>query len=182
MMAGTLAIGYAGYTKAGELSYQRTEMAKFEAPKVTSSPQPRNDSPARPALGDVLGEIRIPRLGLKAIVVEGDSSEILRRAVGHVPNTALPGEFGNVGLAGHRDSLFRSLRRIKQGDLVTFELKDQQFRYQVQYLEIVEPGNIAVLQSGTAHELTLITCFPFTYIGPAPNRFIVHAHEVDASP
>jgi sortase A len=112
------------------------------------------------------------------MVVQGDSPGILRRAVGHIAETALPGEWGNVGLAGHRDSLFRPLRNIRAGDAITFQTLDGDFRYQVESTEVVPPGDTQVLQASRGRTLTLITCFPFDYVGSAPNRFVVHAREV----
>jgi sortase A len=183
MLEGIMLLGYVAYLKADELFYQRTEIVKLRSsPIVNREQRLANDLlRPRPVIGDVLGELQVPRIGLKAIVVEGDSSKLLRRAVGHVPDTALPGQSGNIALAGHRDSLFRPLRLIRQGDLVIFGVKDQRFQYEVQSTEIVSPENVAVLQPTLAHELTLITCFPFGYVGAAPNRFIVHAHEREIS-
>jgi len=182
MMGGILSLAYVAYVKLDERFYQRTEMIKLASSVVMDTPQPAMDlGPSRPAIGDVIGEIQIRRIGLKAIVIEGDSLKILRRAVGHLPDTALPGQSGNIALAGHRDSLFRPLRQIRQGDVVTLDLKEQRFRYEVRSIEIVAPDNLAVLEPTIARELTLITCFPFGYIGPAPNRLIVRAREIAAS-
>jgi sortase A len=130
------------------------------------------------AVGEVIGEIRIPRLGLKAIVVEGESLRILRRAIGHVPGTAFPGDSGNVALAGHRDTFFRPLHDIHLGDSITFDAAGRQFRYEVESIQVVSPKEIKVLLPTTSRELTLITCFPFAYIGSAPNRFVVRATQV----
>jgi len=174
VVAGILALVYAVYATIEGDTYQAVEIRRFEYFK----PPP----PRLLVEGDVIGEIKVARLGLKAIVVQGDSSRVLRHAVGHLSQTALPGETGNVALAAHRDTLFRPLRDIRLGDIVTFDIPGQQFRYQVDSTLVVSPSESDVLQPSTARKLTLITCFPFGYIGPAPNRFVVHAHEIVSSP
>jgi sortase A len=103
----------------------------------------------------------------------------LRRAVGHLSKSALPGEWGNVALAGHRDTFFRSLRDIRLGDEIRFKTRERSFEYRVDSIEVVAPTDIRVLESSTGHDLTLLTCFPFHYVGPAPKRLIVRAREVD---
>jgi sortase A len=126
--------------------------------------------------------MEVPRLGLKVIVVQGDSPGILRRAVGHIRETALPGESGNVALTGHRDTFFRPLRNIRSGDVITFKTLDAEFRYRVESTAVVAPSDISVMQASRERTLTLITCFPFYYVGAAPNRFIVRARQVGLLP
>ena len=175
LAGGVLSLAYAGYVITEASAYQRIEIGKFE----NSKPMMQVRALAE---GDVIGEIQVPRLGLKAMVVQGDSPRILRRAVGHVSRTALPGESGNVALAGHRDTFFRPLRQIRTGDIVTFDLPGRHFRYEVDSTRVVSPGERRVLRASTGRDLTLITCFPFSYVGPAPSRFIVHAREIGVSP
>jgi sortase A len=152
----------------------------------SADPNPRAASPIVPKRvvldESLIGEIEIPRLGLKAAVVQGDSDRILRRAVGHLPSTALPGEIGNVALAGHRDTFFRPLRKIGPGDAIMLKTYDGYFEYRVESVEVVSPNNVAALNPTSARTLTLITCFPFYYIGSAPNRFIVRALQLEHSP
>jgi sortase A len=123
----------------------------------------------------------VPGLGLDlhAIVLQGDSAAQLRHAVGHLSKSVLPGDRGNIILAGHRDTFFRPLRSIRVGDEIRFTTRERWFEYRVESIEVVEPAEIRVLQSSTGHDLTLLTCFPFHYVGPAPKRFVVHAHEID---
>jgi sortase A len=116
------------------------------------------------------------------MVVQGDSPSILQRAVGHLPGTALPGEAGNVALAGHRDTFFRPLRDIRSGDAITFKTLDGAFRYHVESTTVVPPSDVSSLRSLGGRTLTLITCFPFYYVGAAPDRFIVRAREVETWP
>lgn len=176
LVIGVVALGYVGYVLASARAYQAIETARLE--HVVSQPEIRR-APRLVADGGVIGQLEIPRLGLAAIVVEGDSASLLRRAVGHLPETALPGESGNVALAGHRDTFFRPLRRIQLGDAITLRTQDGEFHYRVESTRVVAPDATDVLQSSDIHELTLITCFPFNYIGSAPDRFIVRAREIE---
>jgi len=169
---GIFALGYAGIVFADSHIYQAVEIQKFE--RTSPSPIPRILTD-----GDILGELQVPRLGLDAIVVQGDSTADLRRAVGHLSNSAMPGEWGNVALAGHRDTFFRPLRDVRLGDEIRFQTRERSFVYVVKSIEVVAPTDTRVLESSTGHDLTLLTCFPFHYVGPAPNRFVVRAREVD---
>jgi sortase A len=134
---------------------------------------------ARPVDPNVLGRIEIPRIGMKAIVRDGADEGTLARAVGLVPGTARPGEEGNVVLAGHRDSFFRPLRKIRMNDRIRLVTADETYEYQVASLRVVEPNEVSVLDSRGVEELTLITCYPFRFIGTAPERFIVTATRVE---
>jgi sortase A len=132
-----------------------------------------------PVEGAGIAEMRIGRLGLSVVVVQGESEAILRRAVGHLARTALPGDEGNVVLAGHRDTFFRSLKDILEGDRITLQTPERAFEYVVEWTSIVKPTDVGVIEPSGGHTLTLITCFPFYYVGPAPNRFIVVARETE---
>ena len=168
---GILALGYAGIVFADSHIYQAVEIHKLEV--ISAPPTPRIL-----ANGDILGELQVPRLGLDAIVVQGDSDADLRRAVGHLSNSALPGEWGNVALAGHRDTFFRPLRDIRVGDEIKFKTRQRSYEYVVESIEVVAPTDLRVLESSAEHDLTLLTCFPFHYVGPAPKRLVVRAREV----
>jgi sortase A len=171
LTTGLLALGYVAYVVIDAKAYQTIEHRRFEGARV--------DVPATrvPADGDSIGEIQIPRLGLTAILVQGESATILQRAVGHLADTALPGESGNVVLAGHRDTFFRPLKRVQIGDAITLKTLSGDFEYLVESTAIVAPTDIQVLQPTGGRTLTLITCFPFSYVGSAPARFIVRARE-----
>jgi len=123
----------------------------------------------------VLGRLEIPRIGVSAIVREGDDEATLAIAVGRVPGTARPGERGNMALAGHRDSFFRPLRLIRVDDVIRFRSPGQGYEYRVDSTEVVGPGEVRVLDPSGDAILTLVTCYPFGYVGHAPNRFIVRA-------
>jgi len=139
--------------------------------------KPPEIPPATAAHG-LIGRIEIARLGLSAMVVEGDDGKTLRRAAGHVPGTALPGQYGNVGITAHRDTFFRPLRNIHMDDVITLTTLQGEYRYRVVSTRVVSPEEVAVLDP-TGHEiLTLVTCHPFYFVGAAPNRFIVRAERI----
>ena len=136
-----------------------------------------DDPPA--AIDGLIGRIEIPRLGLSASVMEGTSTTTLRRAVGNIAGTALPGQPGNVGISGHRDTFFRPLRNIRRNDIITLTTLLGEYRYRVMSTRIVRPTNVAVLDPTGNEILTLVTCYPFYFVGPAPSRFIVRAERED---
>lgn len=125
-----------------------------------------------------IGRLEIPRIGLSAIVAEGDDEATLNVAVGHLPDTPLPWHEGNSALAGHRDSFFRPLRRIQIGDDIRFATRHGIFRYRVTRHTIVDPDELWVLDASPTATLTLITCYPFDFVGPAPRRFVVRAERL----
>jgi len=156
-------------------------MAAFPPRRAVPGTPPAT-TPAAPKAGALLGRLVIPRLGLRAVVLEGAGKDTLDVALGHIPGTALPGSPGNVGVAGHRDTLFRALRRIQKNDLIRFQTQQGSYSYRVESTGIVKPGDVAVLQPGGQPELTLVTCYPFYYVGPAPDRFVVKARQVNPPP
>jgi sortase A len=125
--------------------------------------------------GERLGQIEIPRLGLSVPVFEGDDPAILDLGAGHVPGTALPGDSGNICIAAHRDKFFRALRFIKPHDEIVLQTGDGESRYIVNSTQIINPSDTQVLMPAPNRDLTLVTCYPFFYVGSAPHRFIVHA-------
>lgn len=132
--------------------------------------------PPRPlSLGAPIGEIHVPRLGLSAPVVEGDDDERLTGAAGHLLDTPLPWHGGNSAIAAHRDTLFRPLQHIRTGDRIELRTSHGVLHYLVRDTLIVRPDEVWVLEQGAGRTLTLITCYPFRYVGRAPKRFIVRA-------
>ena len=132
--------------------------------------------------GALLGRLSIPRLKMQAALCQGDTAHVLDVALGHIPGTPMPGQPGNVGIAGHRDTLFRALRDIRKDDLIEIETPARDYTYQVEGTSIVKPRDVAVLHAGAYPELTLVTCYPFYYVGSAPNRFIVKARLISSPP
>jgi sortase A len=126
----------------------------------------------------LIGRLTIPRLHLRTIVREGAGNATLSLAAGHIPGTAFPWQRGNVGVAGHRDTLFRGLGEIRKNDLIEFDTLNASYVYEVVSTQIVSPQDVSVLKPGQYPELTLVTCYPFNFIGSAPERFIVKAHAL----
>lgn len=172
---GIFALAYVGYVVVDEQAYQAIEESKLSQLSPTQGPR-------MVAEGDVIGELKIPRLEIKTIIVEGESPLALRRAVGHLRQSPLPGEPGNVALAGHRDTVFRPLRGIHLGDAISIQTPGGEFQYQVDSTEVVLPDDVEVLHPSSGDTLTLVTCFPFYYVGAAPKRFIVHARLIASPP
>jgi sortase A len=162
---------------AASSSAAETDSLGSFQPRAVPQPAP----PPKPPLeeGALVGRIEVPRLGISTIVLEGVGTKTLRRGVGHIPETAPPGADGNVGLAAHRDSFFRGLKDIRKNDIIRLKTLDGSYRYRVESTEIVTPEDTQVLAYTGIPELTLVTCYPFYYVGSAPNRFIVHAQRVD---
>jgi sortase A len=198
---GILALGYYGYASADARIFQAYQTRQFEQavrhptlgspdvepanpPTPIGGPPPRAARPnaigfdTRGSTDSVLGRIEIKKIGLAVMILEGTDSRSLRRAVGHIPETALPGQPGNVGIAGHRDTFFRDLRKIEKNDEITLTTLNGSFRYVVDFSEVVEPTDTGVLDPSGDAILTLVTCYPFSYVGPAPNRLIVRSHMI----
>jgi sortase A len=130
--------------------------------------------------GALIGRIGIPRLGLDAMVVESAGDGELRRAVGHVEGTALPGFPGNVALAAHRDTFFRHLSELRANDVINVTTLEGTFHYTVASTQVIQPEQTQVLEATSRPALTLVTCYPFHYVGNAPQRFIVRAYQTVA--
>jgi sortase A len=122
-----------------------------------------------------LAVLRIPRIVLEVAVLEGTGDWTLNRAVGHIEDTAVPGTAGNVGIAGHRDGFFRGLENITAGDRIDLETLEGVRAYSVERTWVVDPTEVSVLDPTSETAITLVTCFPFEWVGPAPRRFIVRA-------
>jgi len=134
--------------------------------------------PPASAVSGLIGRIEIARLGLSVMIMEGDDGKTLRRAAGHVPGTALPGQLGNVGITAHRDTFFRPLRNIQMDDMITLTTLQGVYHYRVVSTKVVSSQEVEVLDSTGGEVLTLVTCHPFYFVGAAPNRFIVRAERV----
>ena len=132
-------------------------------------------SPNAPAAGTLLGRLDAPSVKLSASVLEGSDDATLRRGAGHIEDTPLPGPVGNIGIAGHRDTVFRPLRNIKIGDPITLTTAGHAYSYRISKTLIVGPDDVYVLDPTAQPTLTLVTCYPFEFIGHAPKRFIVQA-------
>lgn len=180
LIVGLCSLAYFSYVSAESYLYQAFENRELDAILETRTATQLSgagraaDEPA-PAPGSRIGRLDIPRLHVSAIVRAGSDAKTLRLAVGHIPGTALPGAAGNMGLAGHRDTFFRRLRDITPDDEIRFTTPAGIYTYRVQRTDIVHPSDVWVLEPTPGPTLTLVTCYPFTYVGSAPERFIVRA-------
>jgi sortase A len=171
--AGLFALSYWGISHVKARAYQ-SKAARQVAPEAIDSGA---DKPAYPAVGSAMASLSIPRIGLSVVVVEGAGEKELALGAGHIPGTALPGDGGNVGIAAHRDSFFRSLRHIRDGDVIKLTTHGDEYSYKVVSTQIVSPDAIEVLHPVGREVLTLVTCYPFNFIGSAPYRFVVRAES-----
>jgi len=122
-----------------------------------------------------IGILRIPKIDVEVPVLEGTDDLVLNRGVGHVPGTANPGEKGNIAIAGHRDGFFRGLKDVVLGDKIELVTMQGTETFVIDRIVIVEPTEVSVLQPRSRPSVTLITCYPFYFIGSAPQRYIVQA-------
>jgi sortase A len=155
----------------GAQAYFNWQFAQSLAPP----PRATTINAAIPSGTQPMGRLEIPSIGLSAIYVEGSDSRTLRRAIGHIPGTALPGTSGNAALSAHRDTFFRHLGEVHRGDLIRITTTRGLYQYVVESSQTVDPDERAVLGNVGRPTLTLVTCYPFYYVGSAPKRFVVHA-------
>ena len=168
-----VSLGSWGRTEIQSYRFQAASAAALEA--TLHAPLKLKAEAPPPVLRNWIGRLDVPRLGMSTIVVEGDDDSVLKLGVGHVPGTALPGQTGNAALAGHRDTFFRPLRNVRVGDEILWTSPEFSGRYRVESTEVVDPELTAALKPARGATLTLITCYPFSFIGSAPQRFVVHA-------
>jgi sortase A len=176
-VTGILALGFVGFTLLDAGLYQASARRDLDR-QIQTEKQPHEIQP-KPAIkpGDLLGRLDIPRLGLSVAVLQGTRSRMLRLGTGHIEGTPLPGEAGNSGIAGHRDTFFRGLKDIRKNDEIQFQAATGLIRYEVDWVKVVAPDDLSVLAPSTESALTLVTCYPFYFVGPAPKRFVVRAHK-----
>lgn len=197
LIVGFLCLGYVGFTMAQAYLYQSYESYQLEESirgrgatasgylqsfwQPVAPPLPiliKQEAPDLVSDPGLIGRVEIPRLDISAMVREGVDAATLSRAVGHVPSTPLPGAAGNVAIAAHRDTYFRNVRNIRNGDRIRMVTPKGTYEYIVDSLKIVEPTEVNVLDPTPHPAITLVTCYPFNYIGSAPKRFIVRASQV----
>jgi sortase A len=181
-----LSLTYCAWALLDSAQYERRQQRRLNALAVDAYGPPRAPIASLGALATrketrksgLIGRLELERLGLSAIVAEGIGTRTLRRSVGHVPGSAFPGETGNVVLAAHRDRHFRPLRKVRAGDLVRVTTPDGSFDYRVEFSRIVDADSSELVQDVEAPVLTLVTCYPFYFVGDAPQRFVVRARLV----
>jgi sortase A len=177
IITGILALSYVALTLINARVYQKNALSILD--KQIQVEEQHKTEQTIPIFkeGAVLGRIDIPRIGVSVAILQGTTSRTLRHGVGHIQGTALPGEPGNIGIAGHRDTYFRALKDIRKDDMIQLETANGITRYEVDLIQITSPSDVGVLAPTSESSLTLVTCYPFYYIGAAPKRFIVHAHR-----
>jgi sortase A len=185
LLAGAIAVGIWGWSYVRRAVYQTWGNLVLNRridnpPAKTAPPSAASQAKAPPPIqsGALIGRLEIPRLNMRAVVREGAGRDTLDVALGHIPGTALPGQPGNAGIAGHRDTLFRGLRKIEKDDVIEFQTPAGSYNYKVDSTGIVKPDDVAVLHASKYPEMTLVTCYPFYYVGSAPERFIVKARLI----
>jgi sortase A len=177
LVAGVAALGWCVFAVADARLSQRSARQSLEGLQqahTLTSPPPRRDL----TRGVPLAELSIPRIHLSAVVLHGSDTLTLRRGLGHIENTAMPGDGGNVAIAGHRDSFFRPLRNVQLGDDIFLDTVHERLHYRVSSRRVVESTEVSVLEATTEPTLTLVTCYPFWLVGQAPDRFVVRATRV----
>jgi len=198
-IVGILLLGYGGFVLLDTWLFQACQTWRFQQALKSSKPAIGSVEQLHPSplparaeadraraeslginghTGSPLGRIEINSIGLAAMIMEGTDRKTLRRAVGHIPGTPLPGQQGNVVITGHRDTFFRGLRNIHKDDEITLTTLNGSFRYRVDSTQVVEPEDTEVLDDSDDAVLTLVTCYPFYFVGPAPKRFVVRAHRI----
>lgn len=181
---GIICLAYYSVASVHTWRYQRAaksrveQMVSIERPPASRVVAPDTSKPLK--TGELIGRVDIPRLKLSAAVAEGEDDKTLAKAVGHLSDTPLPWQRrGNVALAAHRDGLFRKLEKIRIGDDVHLVTTRGDYHYQVKKTHIVEPDDVWVIAPTATPTITLITCYPFSFVGNAPHRFIVQAELVE---
>jgi len=177
---GLTSLVFCAVLAAHAVLYQR--WANAEVDRMIVRPHPDAASISRPASiakGELIGRLEVPRLKLSAAIAEGEDDLTLGKAVGHLSDTPMPWQGGNVALAAHRDTLFRPLKDIRINDEVRVMTSRGEFVYRVKKTQIVNPEDVWVMAPTENPSLTLITCYPFSFIGNAPQRFVVQAERVE---
>jgi len=180
ILGGTAVLGWHFWTLHEVATEQRLAKEWLNRTAVagrTAAPAVLNKNSVR--RGDVIGELDIPRLHISVMVFEGDDVRILKFGAGHIPGTAFPQSSGNIGIAAHRDTYFRPLQALQPNDRIDLRTPAGTSHYSVTRTEIVGPSDVGVLARAPGRDLTLVTCYPFYYVGGAPKRFIVHARKIE---
>ena len=181
LIAGAGLVGWACYLTADStytqwagarfLAAERHEPSETIVPKSASSAKPGQQA----RRGAVLGNFAMPRLGLSLVLLEGTDARTLDRSIGRVEYTGRLGETGNIGIAGHRNTHFRRLEWVRRGDEIVLTSRNVEYKYYVEWVHLYTPDDLMVLDPSHGPAVTLITCFPFEYVGSAPVRFVVRA-------
>lgn len=176
-LVGVFTLGFVGSEYYGMYSEQQRLTQEWEEQQ-----QPASSRPGKPVKTDGLTRVEIPKINLEAIVVEGASRKQLKIGPGRITTSALPGEVGNSVITAHRDTFFRHLYELTKGDDILIRRNGEVFRYQVTGKKIVVPEDVSVLKPTKDAQLTLITCYPTYFIGPAPERLVIFSKLAESKP
>jgi len=181
LIGGLVAVALWAWFLAEGKVYQVSQNERFERQLADALPSSASPVTNRPVIHlqsidpQIIGRLEIPRIALTVLVREGVDAASLRKAVGHLPSSAEAGRAGNFVALGHRDTFFRPLRDIARGDLVRMRTREAVYEYEVESVVVVEPGQALTMSGKPGSYATLITCFPFNFVGPSPRRFVVRA-------
>jgi LPXTG-site transpeptidase (sortase) family protein len=182
IVAGVLLLAYVISQYAGMFGEQRRLAQQWEQENARAAAAASNGQKASASfVDDGLTRLSIPKIDLDAVVVEGASRKQLAVAPGHLKDTATPGENGNAVITGHRDTFFRHIYELNKGDNIVIRRRGEVYKFEVTGRKIVDPQDVTVLRKSKDARLTLITCYPTYYIGPAPERLVVFSRLVERS-
>jgi sortase A len=176
-ITGIVALGYVAFTLLDARLYQVSAKRSLENQIQLAKTQPGIRPSPMIKEGGMLGRLDIPRIGLSVAVLQGTSPRTLRLGAGHIAGSALPGMIGNSAIAGHRDTFFRALKDVREQDELQLLTPTGLSHYRVDWIKVIAPDDLSVLAASTQAEITLVTCYPFYFLGAAPNRFVVRAHR-----
>jgi sortase A len=181
LITGIISLGLYGFFTVQAQFHQMSMERALDRELHNPPPGDRDPFSPVPSLseGDLVGKLEIPGTDVSVMVMEGISDKTLRLGAGHIPGTPYPGTGGNSGIAAHRDTFFRGIRDIKTDDVIHLTTARGTMKYRVAMTLIVDPTDVQVLEPTREETITLVTCYPFYYIGPAPKRFVVHAIRVE---
>jgi sortase A len=184
ILAGAILLIYVG-TQYGTMAWEQHQLAKqwerqYQAAQLAQANAPAGTEPV--IVDDGLMRVSIPKIDLDAVVVEGTTYKKLLVGPGHMEKTALPGETGNAVITAHRDTFFRHIYELSKGDEILVRRRGEVFRFEVTGKKIVQPTDMGVTKQSDDARLTLITCYPTYFIGPAPERLVVFSKFIDRSP
>lgn len=180
IIVGLLTLGFWGFEIVASRLHQSRDASRFEHERKDVE-APSVIKRRYPPPGSAVAILTIPRIGVSTVVLEGAQEPQLAFGLGHIRGTSFPGSGGNIGVAGHRDSFFRPLRLIRNDDLIKLTTHDHEHLYRVVSTTIVTPDDVNVLSPKGRETLTLVTCYPFNFVGAAPSRFVATADCVDCS-
>ncbi len=181
LVLGIVLVGYVGAQYAHMYAEQRHLAQQWQKQQVQSQKPHEQLTPASASKveDDGLTRLSVPKIGLDSVVVQGTSYKALLVGPGHMTDTPAPGDEGNSVITGHRDTFFRHIHELDKGDTLLVQRDGKIFKYEVTGKKVVEPEDLSVLRPAKDHRLTLITCYPTYYLGPAPKRLVVFSKMID---